>query len=297
MSRNSNSPSRNSQIDMVDLAVAWSTMTPVERRHAYRARVLRTDRNWLRRLLKRLRIVGSPSPPSPLRVASRALGLATLVVRAQIEQLSPNQNPNKTWKELRELVSRLSLKREFEHHELMILNRPAGGLKEEQANAAGWRSEGLAILAWALNRLDLPKFDQPVSTPDVLNNLGLPDYESCAMLLSSARLRTSEEIDQYAAQATVLSWRYRTFRMSPIPWDFLGHLRQQPAFREHWLTGLALIDNDLAIDGRPIHEAPDDAVALMERMTLERQIAAYWLQGDHTRYSKVDPSTLLSALS
>ncbi len=280
---------------MSDLAVAWPTMTPAERRHAYRARILGTDRNLFRRLLKRLGFEKGPVPPVPQRVARRALVLAAVVARAEIDQpASRDQDPESIRMGLRNLVSKIGIQREFENRELTLLNTPVGRVNAELAIAAAWRAEGLAVLAWALNWFRLPAYDQPLSRSEIAASAGLRNREQCNQLLKSPTLRSPVEIDQIAARATVVTWRLRTFRMSPIPWDFVGHLRRQPAFQEHWITGLELIDNDLAIDGRPIYDAAEEAVARVERIAIERQIAAYWLQGDHVRYSQVDPSTLLS---
>jgi hypothetical protein len=55
------------------------------------------------------------------------------------------------------------------------------------------------------------------------------------------------------------------------------------------------VDGDLAIGDQSIKNAPPEKVAFCERIALERQIAAYWIQGDARIYSKVEPTTLLAA--
>jgi hypothetical protein len=83
--------------------------------------------------------------------------------------------------------------------------------------------------------------------------------------------------------------------MYPGPWDLVGYLRRQASFREGWLEGLRIVDGDLAIGDQAIANAPAEKVQTCERVAEERQIAAYWLEGDDPVYSRVDPTTLLSA--
>ena len=77
--------------------------------------------------------------------------------------------------------------------------------------------------------------------------------------------------------------------------DFAAYLRGHPMFKEQWLEGLRFVGGDLAIDANSITDAPlkkvHDCISIAE----ERQIAAYWLQGDEWFYSEVSPDTLLSA--
>src|SRR5581483_8214146 len=98
----------------------------------------------------------------------------------------------------------------------------------EQAAAAAWRTEGLAVLLWALQRGERPRFGRPVESADVLARVGLPDPDAAGRLSQSPSLRAAGEIDAYAAQATVVTWRLRTGRLSGAAWDLVGHLRRQP---------------------------------------------------------------------
>jgi hypothetical protein len=77
--------------------------------------------------------------------------------------------------------------------------------------------------------------------------------------------------------------------------DFAGYLRGHPSFKEYWLDGLRYMDGDLAFGDRGIADASREEIKKCTSIARERQIAAYWLQGDDAIYSNVNPVTLLSA--
>lgn len=276
-------------IDMSDLEAAWPRMSPAERRRAVRARIQGTDRGlfaWLARLLGLKR---PPQPPTPKRVAARALVLTALVARARLEQTPEvRSDPLATLKQL-------GIVGELEPIEHSFLRASPGRADPAVTAAAPSRIEGAAVLAWALNRFPLPPYDQPVDPAAVEASLGFADPEATRPLLNTASLRPVPEINRLATLLTLVTWRLRTFRLYAGPWDFVGHLRKQPAFTEAWLTDLRLLDGDLALGDQPLAQAPAAAVDRCERIVLERHIATYWLQGDNVLYSSVDPSTLLSA--
>ena len=76
--------------------------------------------------------------------------------------------------------------------------------------------------------------------------------------------------------------------------DFAAYLRDFPRFQEYWLDGLRFVGGDLAIGANSVTEAPLEQVNNCTSIAEERQIAAYWLQGDKRVYSEVSPDTLLS---
>jgi hypothetical protein len=76
--------------------------------------------------------------------------------------------------------------------------------------------------------------------------------------------------------------------------DYEAYVRANPRFRSRGVDGLWLIDGDLAIGDKPIAEVLTEDIDICRSITIERQIAAYWLEGDNRIYSKVSPSTLLS---
>jgi hypothetical protein len=78
--------------------------------------------------------------------------------------------------------------------------------------------------------------------------------------------------------------------------DFPGYLRQHPLSNPYWLDGLRFIKGDLAIGSQCVSDVPKEVFEDCRSTAVERQIAAYWLQGDNETYSQVDQSTILSGL-
>jgi hypothetical protein len=254
------------------------------RRHAIRARVSGA-------------VIPPPVPPSARRVAARAMALAAVVWRGFVEtQLAQVGNPE----ELRQCVfawlERVSVAAELEPQERDLLNQRFGRVNEKDVSDACWRGEGLAVLAWALHRFELPAYDQSVFPPDpAQERVGFGNAEVAAELLASATLRPACEIDRFASHATVVGWRVRQFALAPVPMDFVTYLRAHSFFQETWLENVRMVDGDLAIGAQSIADASATEVQSCQGITYQRQVAAYWLQGDHPLYSKVDAATLLSA--
>jgi hypothetical protein len=135
--------------------------------------------------------------------------------------------------------------------------------------------------------------------------LATGDTAPAKKLFRDAELPPAAEIDRFASHITIVNWRLRTYRLAKMAggpqntdksMDFVGYLRAHSSFKESWLKGLRLVGNDLAIGGKAIGDAPPDEVGRCESIAVERQIAAYWLQGDGPVYSKVDASTILFGL-
>jgi hypothetical protein len=185
----------------------------------------------------------------------------------------------------------------LEAPERTFLKSTAGGAEEKVSAAASWRREGLAVLAWALEQFELPAYDAPVVPPDAAHlSVGFQDPQIARALIARGQLRPRAEVDRLAARLTVVSWRLQQFAIMPGPMDLVAFLRKFSSFADTWLEGLRIMDGDLAIGAQPLAQAPAEAVQLCRTLTMERQIAAYWLQGDAPAYSAVQPVTLLSVL-
>jgi hypothetical protein len=215
---------------------------------------------------------------------------------------------------LREALEFAGLDEELEPEERALLETPYGGADEGALVRAAWRAEGLGVLAWALQRYELPPYDRRVPEDDTVCKGGRLTVDSFFAFLwddkkqapwESAALRPESEIGKYASHITIVNWRLTTFRMSPEQtkeagihpkrMDFVGYLRAHPSFKETWLDRVRIIDGDLAIGKRSIGHAPEEEVHQCMSIAVERQIAAYWLQGDNVIYSKVVPLTILTA--
>jgi hypothetical protein len=224
--------------------------------------------------------------------------LAAVVARASMEaRLGDLPNPESTPDSTLAWLHGAGIAKELELHERDLLRAPLGRLPPQLVIDAAWRGEGLAVLAWALNRYELPPYDEPLAFPPVpaqdAVGFGAPDL--ARQILASATLRPSAEIDRFASHVTVVGWRLRQFGLVPTPMDYVDYLRRHGTFKEVWLEGLQFANNDLAIRGRAVADAPADEVAHCRSAADERRRAAYWLQGDDPVYSNVDPATILSA--
>ena len=76
--------------------------------------------------------------------------------------------------------------------------------------------------------------------------------------------------------------------------DWVAGLSKWCAFKDTWVEGLRMMAGDLAIGALPVALAPAEEVQLCRGIVIERQIAAYWLQGEAPAYSEVETVTLLS---
>jgi tetratricopeptide (TPR) repeat protein len=294
----------------------------------------RADEESARRLLQERDQPGALGmPPSAIRVAARALVLAAVIYRAEME----SDPTGEEWrKKLIRWVHALGLDSELERSERDLLHTPIGGADEDAVANGYWRASGLGVLAWALHRFELPPYDQLIDLPQAAASLGFSEQLLAAMdmgrareLLQVAGLRPREEIQRFASHITIASWRLRQFQIDPDRavrsmdfdvrsgrpvavegssalrknegpgigerMDFAAYLRRHPRFKEHWLDGLRLIDDDLAIGDKTLADASVEEVQQCTSNAIECQIAAYWLQGDDPTYSNVSPSTLLSA--
>ena len=240
-------------------------------------------------------------PPTPQRVAARAMVLGLVLYRASIEQFRKDAAFKKLHALLPEWIDRLGLAAELEPQEDEMLRARLGRADPRVVTNAAWRSEGLAVLAWALNRFELPVYDQLADPRAATASVGFAEEKLAAMdtaaakdLLLHAEIRPVPAIGMFASHITVVGWRLRQFGLQPGPMDYASYLRAYPNFKEHWLENVRIINGDLAIGDQAIADAPAEDVATCEGSAVERQIAAYWLQGDGPIYSEVDPSTLLS---
>jgi hypothetical protein len=255
--------------------------------------------------------------PSAQRVAARALVLSTIVCRGYLEKEHREGDSSHAeghrglhiWLQIADLWS------ELEPEELQLLRTPPGQASDRAMIDALWRTEGLGVLAWTLGRFELPPYDEMTNPDAAQKAVGFLRPAEAMDLSESGVLRPDPEIGRLSTHLTTVHWRLRQFRIgrdSPVfrqatedfgagrsgigePMDFVGLLRRYPHFKERWLEDLRLIDGDLAIGGTPIAEAAPEAVVQCGSIAMERQIAAYWLEGDDEVYSRVNTPTLLSA--
>jgi Domain of unknown function (DUF4272) len=230
-------------------------------------------------------------PPTPMRVARRACALAAVTARALLEQDSPDDPlAQETRQEIEAWVDALELRDELEPRESAFLQQPLGSTARQDAVNSTWRLEGLAVLAWALQRFDLPPHDQLVVPGDLLHSLGILDEKAARELLTSPSLRGREELHAQRQRLFAVHWRLTDWRLKAKRMDF-DEFSRRAWFGPLDLSGVRLIENDLAVGEMPLFQASPDAVATASSAATERHLAANWLSGGSEVYSETDVST------
>jgi hypothetical protein len=128
-------------------------------------------------------------PPTPCRVAKRALALTAVAARATLEFDAPQlDDPETQRRRLIDWIESLDIGDEFEPEEWKVLQRPVGNIEQQDHLNAMWRVEGLAVLAWAIRRHELPPDDELVVPADLYQAMGIFDARTGHELLASAEL-------------------------------------------------------------------------------------------------------------
>lgn len=231
-----------------------------------------------------------PEPPTPERVARRALALAALTARAMLEQ----DDPSEPWvaefhRDTLAWVEAVGVGDELEPDEWEVIQRPPGRLDERAQTDATWRLEGLAVLAWALGRFELPPYDELVAPQALIRSLGFPDPEAARTLLARPSLRPPAELEVLRKQLLGLHWRLRDFRLRPQAMDFAAFARDC-WFGPMDIGPFRLVGGDLALEDRAISDVPEDVLGVVSSAAMERHKAVNWLSVGGV-YSRTDTST------
>lgn len=231
-----------------------------------------------------------PPMPAPLRVARRALALAALACRSQLEPHAADAEARAIHDGVREWIVAVGVAAELEPDELAIVHAPLGELSREDAAIAGWRGEGAAVLAWGLGRWTLPAIDVPVDASEVALALGWLEDAPVA-LADDARLRARTDVVQLAEMLEAAQWSLdRALAREPSV-----SLRTFDAGTFRWPRDAAPLafaaDGALALAGQPLGTAPEQLQRLVRRVVVERRVAVNWLAGQNARYSAVTIET------
>jgi len=229
------------------------------------------------------------TPPTAARVAQRALVLASLACRASLEEEPEHPTAVRTYQDLTEWIPAMGIKGEFEPAEWEVISSPLGQLPERDRIDMSWRSEGLAMLAWALRRIEFPLYDQQVDGPAVGDALGFLN-DDARKLLDAPELRSAEELDWLVELTLAVHWRLREYSLRPNAMNFAGF-----ALKCQWaampVSDLTLVENDLALRGNPVSRAPERVFGECLSIARERQQAANWLIGTEPVYTEVTCDT------
>jgi hypothetical protein len=230
--------------------------------------------------------------PSPIRVARRALVLASVVCRGFLENDSKEDWALVVWKKLLPWLERHQLLDEIEPHEMVVLKAPLGTLDRKLMIDAGWRTGGLAVLAWALFRFDLPSYDiQVKSAYDLAASLGFLEDEETEKLLNKPQLRSQSKLFDLSEALLAFHWRLRQYRLHSEPLNLMEIGQRSEWLGTHGIEQLTLIEGDLAILGKPIAKSSTSDISNCTSIAQERHQAINWLRGQELLYSQVTTDT------
>jgi hypothetical protein len=234
---------------------------------------------------------GELNPPDAPRVARRAACLAAVALRGLASTWGPKEQQEFAPR-LRSWFDASGLQNEIEPKEAETIAAPASELDQRAALKACWRWEGAAVLVAALGRLPLPPHDQTVDTYRCGRACGvLAARDQLDQLIPSAALDPSFDCQACANRALAIHWRLRQFvQVEQKPLDFATFARGVQ-WADLDLTGVRLLEGDLAIVDAPIWRAPRERVQMALSIASERHIAANWLIGWHHIYSEVENPT------
>lgn len=235
-------------------------------------------------------------PPTPARVARRAVALTAVTARAVIErEVKLGRVPAPAAAEMHDRLlawaGDLGIDAEFEPDERATLAAPPGRLTDAQFYDAVWRVEGLEVLGWALGRSTPPRYDDTSNFDDVWNALGFLDPAAVREVLAAATLRPRAELEAFRAAMRGYHWRLRQFQaVGQNPIDFLASAAAC-GFGPLDAAGFDLIDGDLAVRGERLDRVPEEVFADAAGVAAERHLAAAWLCSGPEQYSSADVST------
>ena len=233
-----------------------------------------------------------PDPPPPERVARRALVLAAVAGRGLMEmQLRQGTTAvAEHHPRIQQWLEGLELREECEPEEWNVIVTAPGDLDDQAMVDSTWRLEGLGVLAWALQRFDLPSYDTLVDSNELLAVVGFLRSATPRSLLADPRLRSDEELNLMGEQILAFHWRMRDYSLRPVAMDFRD-FGDNCWFGPTSLDWAEIVDGDLALEGLPIFVAPEETVGRCSSSAMERHTAINWLRGWSELYSEVDTST------
>jgi hypothetical protein len=230
------------------------------------------------------------TPPTAIQIAQRSLVLSALVCRGFIELDADKPETPSVAIRIATWLTQLNLHGVIEPREATIINCPLGQLGRQSAIDATWKVEGLAVIAWALGRDDFPLHDEQVDPYAVTGSLDFLS-DGAADLIRLPALRTASELHACRELLYAIHCRLRGYIREESRKDFTTWIEAV------WLTTLHLdashliVDNDLAIAGKPITEVDMQSVQACEHIVRERHRASIWLVGEYPLYSELPVDT------
>jgi hypothetical protein len=227
--------------------------------------------------------------PQPSDIGRRALILSGVVCRASLEGYTDESYVRDTAGSIIDWFDDLDLWPYVEPDEERILRSQFGQLPKPLQVCGTWFIEGLALLAWAMRRGDLPSHDQQVDPIGVTNSLDFLE-PSAAELIIAPRLRDHAELNAarewyYDVHCTLRGFLHHGGDGQLAKWivDCLAILELSPETVMH--------HGSLALKGVPIGEVEREGLETWEWVIRERHRAAIWLEGEYPRYTELPVDT------
>jgi Domain of unknown function (DUF4272) len=229
------------------------------------------------------------NPPDASRVAARALVLSAVCCRGLIEGDAHEPGAEELRQKVIDWLEAVGVAGELEPAETSLLSTPLGKLDQKTKRDAGWKSEGMVVLAWALGYAELPPVHLECEPSDTANKMGFLDKLPKTPLRSPS-LRDCQEIETWADTYLTLHWRLRQFSSKPEPMDFVKFV-SECTWGPLRLDYLETLNSDLAIEGVPVDKVKHAVFRRVLSITQERHQAFNWLLGSEPVYSQVTTDT------
>jgi hypothetical protein len=227
-------------------------------------------------------------PPFAERVAQRALVLAAVVMRTQLETERATDESRRRQREILRWLDDSGAGAECEPYERRLLEAPVGSVPPQESVNASWDAEGMAVLAWALRRSELPPFDRRCQPTAVAKSLGFGQPPEQSVIVG-ASLREPAEIAALGARLFTVHWRLRELSLRPKAVN-VAEVAARTSLRLS-TERLPIVEGDLAIDGVPVARAPEERWRECLSIATERHRAANWLMGFERLYGDVITDT------
>ncbi|HET7450939.1 MAG TPA: hypothetical protein VFJ78_10095 [Gaiellaceae bacterium] len=153
---------------------------------------------------------------------------------------------------------------------------------------AVWRGEALGTLLWSLNLLELPPYDRPFDTDEVVNANA-----------AAGELRDADELELERDSARLWHWRARTTELQqsgvlqlPARYASFDQLIAATAMRGHDEGLLPVpIRGDFRAYGKVYRHLSPEQHAEAHSIAAERHHALNWLAGEGTSWDDVPLDT------
>ena len=226
-------------------------------------------------------------PPETAEVAWRALALRTVLEMLPIQQWlkRADKSENEQIKAaFHDYFERMRLSGTHEHMSLNELELTGTSWSERDMINVSWRSEGLAVLYWAVSAAPaISPWDQTVDIGWIMD----PARHHAGRFLDAARLRSPAEIAAARSLSELWHWRANQAHAEklygPVP---PGAAHSFDAINRMVATGAhgdGLIPEPIAEDfpafGKAYRDLSEDELSLAASIARERHFALNWLCG------------------